>query len=518
MGFIYGSKQSLINVVDEDQIVVAAGLAIATPKPSDNSKPKDGDLYFGSFTGGAETMTVWAVPVFLPIAPAALKDASFDGAMTLAAVSSGVPAYQLRITDSSLFVFTNINVDTREVGSAGSANVFVAGIAINSAPDDLSSMAFAPTQFVLGLVRQARVGSATKYVFVPEVDSVIIGGTRYMLSVITLAELTDDPTQRPYPPNFWPDSRFWQFANRHNPYLDIRYNGDSEDARIGAAQADTAAIAAVMRKTQEPLQMYLDTDDMVVWPIVGFPLDAYSQVIDNSRLSAMMSDILVTLNTPIPAAPQAGIGVPASQQVVLPGAASRQNPYTFDVDFASSERTLATESLAGAFEATDTVVEPAAFQWRKPQVVYGFSVYNSTTGECYLIELVPSDLATPDRLPNPTQNATYDPYYVRVVFVQRLKAYNMSIIVPSLAHDQYGHLAQPDTKQAYTNLIAKTDDFSLGYMWSLADPANKFDSLTFQLRHRRQLDRRRPNLCLHQPALSVGCRHSKTSPSETSGR
>ena len=81
----------------------------------------------------------------------------------------------------------------------------------------MSSKAFAPEQFVLGLVRQARVGSATKYVFVPEVDSVIIGGTRYMLSVITLAELTDDPTQRPYPPNFWPSSRFWQFANRMNP-------------------------------------------------------------------------------------------------------------------------------------------------------------------------------------------------------------------------------------------------------------------------------------------------------------
>ncbi len=477
--FIYGSKQSLINVVDEDQIVVAAGLEVASLQPSDNSVPQEGDLYFGSFTGGAQTMTVWALPVFLPMAPAALKGASFDGAMTLEAVSSGLPAYQLRITDSSLFVFTNINVDTNEVGSASSANVYVAGIAINSAPDDLTSKAFAPTQFVLGLVRQAKVGSATKYVFVPEVDSVVIGGTRYMLSVITLAELTDDPTQRPYPPNFWPDSRFWQFANRHNPYLDIRYKGDTEDVRIVAAQADTATIAAVMRKTQEPLQMYLDTDDMVVWPIVGFPLDTHSQVIDNSRLSAMMSDILVTLNTPIPAAPQAGIGVPASQQVVLPGAASRQNPYAFGVDFASSETALATKSFAGVLEATDTVAERTTFQRRKPQVVYGFSVYNSTTGECYLIELVPSDLSIPDRLPNPTQNATYDPYYVRVVFVQRLKAYNMSIIVPSLAHDQYGHLAQPDTKQAYTNLIAKTDDFSLGYMWSLADSGNNFDSLTF---------------------------------------
>ena len=72
----------------------------------------------------------------------------------------------------------------------------------------------------------------------------------------------------------------------------------------------------------------------------------------------------------------------------------------------------------------------------------------------------PTDLAIPDRLPDLTQNATYDPYYVRVVFVQRLKAYNMSIIVPSLAYDQYGHLAAPNLEQPYTNLVAKTDDFS----------------------------------------------------------
>jgi hypothetical protein len=190
----------------------------------------------------------------------------------------------------------------------------------------------------------------------------------------------------------------------------------------------------------------------------------------------------------LPAATLAGIGVPASQQVVLPGAASQQNPYIY----------------AGASEATSAVVERASSQRRKPHVVYGFSVYNSETGECYLVELVASDLAIPDRLPNPTKNVTYDPYYVRVVFVQRLKAYNMSIIVPSLAHDQYGHLAQPDTPQAYANLVAKTDDFSLGYMWSLADTGNQFDALTFHsvIATTRSAT---PKLCLHQPAVSVGC-------------
>jgi hypothetical protein len=58
-----------------------------------------------------------------------------------------------------------------------------ADIVINSAPDDLSSKEFAPAQFILGLVRQAQVGPNEKFVFVPEPDSVVIGGKRYMLSI-----------------------------------------------------------------------------------------------------------------------------------------------------------------------------------------------------------------------------------------------------------------------------------------------------------------------------------------------
>ena len=126
-----------------------------------------------------------------------------------------------------------------------------------------------------------------------------------------------------------------------------------------------------------------------------------------------------------------------------------------------------------------------------------------------------SDRTGPDRsddprpLPNPTQNATYDPYYVRVVFVQRLKAYNMSIIVPSIAYDQYGHLAQTGYEAAYTNLVAKTDDFSLGYMSSLHDASRPLRSARLPVLSRGRAEPRsaRPaNLCLHQPALSLGCR------------
>ncbi len=561
----HGAKQSLLDILDAKQNVVASGLAVATPAPGDNSQPGDGDLYLGSFIGGAATMTVWATPVFLPVSPSLLPGASFNGAMVLGAVSSDLPAYTLRMTDGSLFVFTNINVDTGLAGSVSAANVFAAGIAINSAPDDLSAKAFAPAQFVLGLIRQARIGAATNFVFVPETDSVAIGGKRYMLSVIALANLTDDPTQRPYPPNYWPDSRYWQFANRHNPYLDIHYDGKTEDERIALAKAETAALAAAMRKAGEPLQMYLDTDGMVVWPILGFPFDALNQAIDRARLLTLASEVIDLLKTQIPAAPAAGIGVPASQQVVLPGGVSQQNPYTYGVDFAptataaaaqyvtggvspaggtaisaidglvlrnltspfGSSSSLQTDLRAGDLRAQTTAANlaqvkqsgplvdiafaaaattAASSQASRPAVIYGFSVYNARTGECYLIELVPTDLAIPDRLlPEPTQNATYDPYYVRVVFVQRLKAYNMSIIVPGLTHDQYGHLAQPDTGVVYTNAVAKTDDFSLGYMWSLADGGNRFDQVDFRsLSAGGSAGGARNYVCTNLPYFAVG--------------
>ena len=541
----YAAQQSSLDIFDADQIQLASGLAVASPKPADNSNPQPGDLYFGSFIGGAANVTLWAVPVFVAVAPGLLPSGtSFDGTMTLGAVSAGLPAYALQITDSSLFVFTNIDVDTGAAGTASSSDVFVAGIAINSSPDDLSSKAFAPTQFVLGLVRQAQMGATTKFVFVPETDSVVIGGKRYMLSVIELADLTDDPTKRPYPPNFWPDSQWWQFANRHDPYLDIRYTGETEADRIVQAQTDTRTIAAVMQRMQEPLQMYLNTGPMTIWPILGFPFERLSQTISASKLGDLVSGILQALATKIPVAPGAGLGMSVAEQIVLPGAAAQANPYAYGVDFGATAATLSGVSSVAAGDAstaasavngiavetftnvsgiassaTDAVrlqnmqaqqsaanlaqikrsgplVELAAPQAsadavdnfagalaivKKPQAIYGFSAYDATTGECYLIQLVANDLAIPDRLPDATANATYDPYYVRVVFVGRLKAYNMSIIVPSIAYDQYGHLAQAEveTEQVYANLLAHTDDFPLGYMGSLHDTSDIYDKLSF---------------------------------------
>ena len=113
--------------------------------------------------------------------------------------ASGVPDYQLQITDSSLFVYSNINVDSGVLGSPSSNNVFLSSAVINSSPDDASSSAFAPCKLLMGLIRQAQMGPKLYYVFVPEDDSVVIGGTRYMLSVINLEGLTVDPNSRPVP-------------------------------------------------------------------------------------------------------------------------------------------------------------------------------------------------------------------------------------------------------------------------------------------------------------------------------
>src|SRR5262249_5900924 len=109
---------------------------------------------------------------------------------------------------------------------------------------------------------------------------------------------------------------------------------------------------------------------------------------------------------------------------------------------------------------------------------YGFSVWNRSTGEAYLVELVPADQDIPDQLPKPTKHLTYDPYYVRVVFLKTLTCYNMSIIVPAMVHDQYGHFARQGT--VYGNLLSKTDELKLGYLYSLFDKHDNFDPLTFQ--------------------------------------
>ena len=214
--------------------------------------------------------------------------------MTLAGVVSGVPSYQLQITDSSLFVYSNIDVNTDSIGSVSTQNVFLASVVINSSPDDQTSKAFAPCKLIMGLVRQAQMGGLLKFVFVPEDDSVVIGGTRYMLSVIELGDLDIDLSKLPYPTVFWPSSRYWQFANRHNPYLDVRYTGPTQQDRVNQATTDTARIGLATATAQEPMQLYLDTgvNGMVIWPIFGFPFATSTQAVDIGQLKSITSTIL----------------------------------------------------------------------------------------------------------------------------------------------------------------------------------------------------------------------------------
>ena len=154
-----GDGSSLYDIVDATQTVLDANITVPNPTAGNNPNPQQGEIYFGSFLGGAAEMTVWSVPVFLTVVPSQLTGASFNGAMTLDAQASGAPDYQLQITDSSLFVYSNINVDSGALGSPSSNNVFLASAVINSSPDDASSKAFAPCKLLMGLIRQAQMGT-----------------------------------------------------------------------------------------------------------------------------------------------------------------------------------------------------------------------------------------------------------------------------------------------------------------------------------------------------------------------
>jgi hypothetical protein len=534
--FTYGGQTSSYDLLDSNQVPIARQVSIASPQSTDNSSPRPGDLYFGSFTGGDTGMSVWSVPVFLTVAAKDLPGAGFEGTMSLEAQVSGVPAYALQVTDSSLFVFSNLNVDTRAIGSVSNSNVFVACAVINSSPDDTTSKAFAPTRALLGLVRQVRIGSALKFVFVSADDSVVIGSTRYMLSVIELDSLDFDPSTRPYPPAAWPSSRYWQFANKHDPYLDVQYTGETQTDRIAQAQQDTQHVGKTLSDRGEPIHMYLDTNPqlMQVWPIVGFPFDWLTQTVDASKFRAI-TDALLSLIAATPVVEQKPNSDPRdAERITLPADLALANPYAASVASTAtaaanftvqevlstsvlgkavtnlSANVVADPTAAGAAQLTaqsnaaelavtkallpgiavtqndvtqnaisavKTVNPEPPQAARQRQVLYGFSVYNPATGEGYLIELVPADQDVFDQLPRPTKNLTYDPYYVRVVFLKTLMSYNMTIIVPAMVHDQYGHFARQGKQ--YQNLLAKTDELNLGYVYSLFDTANTFDTLTF---------------------------------------
>ena len=92
--------------------------------------------------------------------------------------------------------------------------------------------------------------------------------------------------------------------------------------------------------------------------------------------------------------------------------------------------------------------------------------------------------------------------------------------MPSIAHDQYGHLAQPDRVGLHQS---RGEDRRIPARLHVVAPdaTNRFDPLDFQFlsRGRAETRGREPaNLCLHQPALSPRLLPLCSSPSPTSGR
>jgi hypothetical protein len=537
----YGTANSVYDIIDATDTVLTSDSSVPNPVPTKGSHPSAGDLYFGSFVGGSSQMTVWSVPIFLSVGASQLSGASFDGTMTLDAVTSGVPDYQLQITDSSLFIYTNIDLDTGAVGSVSPNNVYLASAVINATPADKSADAFAPCKVLMGLVRTAQMSGATNYVFVPEDDSVVIGATRYMLSVVELQNMAVDPNSLPYPPVQWPEVQYWQFANRHNPYAaGVQYTGETEALRLRAAQAQAAAIGVDLATAQEPMQMFLDTNDSVMtrWPIYEFPFSAETQSVDQGQFQTINTTIMSLLNTTFPARTSGPNPLPA-QVVVVPDELQKNNPYTVatasdapqvtelasvnnlvsvnavqtsvigqsvtnlapnglvskaapSLDVQASVADQQAQEAAAALalgkasapqpqvtqvELLSSEISPARFFRRIKHLIYGFSVYNPRTGEAYLVQVVEADLQPPDQLPNPTVNAEYDPFYVRVVFLNTMTSYNMSIIVPSIAYDQYGHLALQGT--TYQNVLSQTNELDIGYTYSIYDSSNNFDRLDF---------------------------------------
>ena len=307
----------------------------------------------------------------------------------------------------------------------------------------------------------------------------------------------EDPNALPYPPSYWPTFRFWQFANRHNPYLAVgtrarrrparpkrarRRRGDRAPRRAGPQGADAVV----------PGHQPGGDDGLADLPVPLRHVDAGG---DQGQLKLLTSTILDLVATPFPPVPQL-TGAELGEQIALPAALAAGQPLHLPAADRDRRRIGARSSWtwrrlrstigqvvtnlapepgdqrrrATAHVPTDALPLRAVVQDSAPsaagttvteytrqlQRIYGFSVFNPSTGEAYIVEVVGTDLTVPDQLPRATQDTTYDPFYVRVVFLNRLTAYSMSIIVPSMARDQYNYLAQPLT--VYQNVISKTNE------------------------------------------------------------
>jgi len=87
---------------------------------------------------------------------------------------------------------------------------------------------------------------------------VIIGNTRYMLSVMINLEGTGLRSQLiAVSTGLLAAIQYWQFANRHNPYIDVGYNGADQKARISRASGGHGQDRSAERGcAKSRLQMY----------------------------------------------------------------------------------------------------------------------------------------------------------------------------------------------------------------------------------------------------------------------
>ena len=384
------------------------------------------------------------------------------------------------------------------------------------------------------------MGPMLRYVFVPEDDSVVIGSTRYMLSVINLDGMTVDPNSRPYPPVFWPQAQYWQFANRHNPYLDVGYVGDTQTDRVSRAEADTARIgladlpgagadADVSRYRQQhhdgaaylrvpsrhgdasgrpgtthlhrqhdsrPVEHHLPSKDRSGSQRAGRGEDhgarcaATEQPLHSRRYghgrcvctgqqfhetdtaaTVVQGKIVTNLAPNVIGTNAKGIGAIQSQ-------ASQQKQESNVALAATKTVTPQVEVTQSRSAATGAQTEAA--ERHGYQSIYGFSVYNSATGRG-----LPGRSGRrrprlfPTRSPTPPRMRTTIPFTFASSSSIPSPATTCRIIVPSMVHDQYGHFAHLSSD--YQNVLSKTNQIDLGYLYSIYDSANNFDSLNFSL-------------------------------------
>ena len=186
----------------------------------------------------------------------------------------------------------------------------------------------------MGIIRQVQMGGELLYVFIPEDDSVVIGGVRYMLSVINLGAIGEDPNALPYPPSYWP--QYAVLAVRQPPQPVPRRAVHGRDRRTHVSsdarrryRVDRARGAA----RREPMQMYLDTNshEMIVWPIYAFP---YATSHADRRPGSVQDSHRHDPRAARHSVPHRSRRSPTAQlgeQILVPSDMRQNNPYTFGV-------------------------------------------------------------------------------------------------------------------------------------------------------------------------------------------